>query len=48
MYLDYSHNQRLENNIKYFMDSDYLNENEAKYFTEILLEDIKNQGYHFD
>ena len=48
LYLDYSHDQRFEKNIEYFMDSDHLNENGAEYFTEILLEDIKNQGYHFD
>lgn len=45
LYLDYSHDKRFINNLDYFMDSDHLNEKGAKYFTKILLEDIKNKGY---
>ena len=40
LYLDYSHDQRFENNLEYFFDDDHLNEKGAKFFTEILLNDI--------
>ena len=47
LYLDYSHDKRFVNNLEYFMDSDHLNEKGAEYFTEILLFDLKSQGYDF-
>ena len=40
IYLDYSHNEKFENNLEYFMDDDHLNEKGAEYFTKILLKDI--------
>lgn len=40
-YLDYSHDERFSNNLEYFTDSDHLNEEGAKYFTEVLLNDIE-------
>lgn len=46
-YLDYSHDKRFENNLEYFSDDDHLNEKGAEYFTKILLDDIKKQGYNF-
>lgn len=48
VYLDYSHDSRFENNLEYFFDDDHLNEKGAKYFTEILLEDLKKLGYNID
>lgn len=48
IYLDYSHDSRFENNLEYFFDDDHLNEKGAKYFTEILLEDLKKLGYNID
>lgn len=48
IYLDYSHDERFENNLEYFIDGDHLNEKGAKYFTEILLEDLKKLGYNID
>lgn len=48
VYLDYSHDSRLENNLEYFFDDDHLNEKGAKYFTKILLEDLKKLGYNID
>ena len=47
LYLDYSHDKRFINNLEYFYDSDHLNEKGAEYFTEILLNDIKSDGYNF-
>lgn len=41
IYLDYSHDKRFTNNLEYFFDDDHLNEKGAKYFTNILLEDIE-------
>lgn len=41
-YLDYSHDKRFSKNLEYFTDSDHLNEEGAKYFTKILLNDIKS------
>lgn len=41
IFLDYSHDERFENNVEYFMDDDHLNEKGAEYFTKILLEDIE-------
>ena len=46
-YLDYSHDKRFEKNLDYFFDDDHLNERGAEYFTKILLDDIKKQGYNF-
>lgn len=48
VYLDYSHDSRFENNLEYFSDDDHLNEKGAKYFTEILLDDLKKLGYNID
>lgn len=48
VYLDYSHDSRFENNLEYFFDDDHLNEKGAKYFTEILLEDLKKLEYKID
>lgn len=48
VYLDYSHDERFENHLEYFFDDDHLNEKGAKYFTEILLEDLKKLGYEFE
>lgn len=48
IYLDYSHDERFEKNLEYFMDSDHLNEKGAEYFTGILLKDIKSCGYNID
>lgn len=48
IYLDYSHDKRFENNLEYFSDDDHLNEKGAKYFTEILLQDLKTMGYNID
>lgn len=48
VYLDYSHDERFENHLEYFFDDDHLNEKGAKYFTEILLEDLKKLGYKFE
>lgn len=48
VYLDYSHDSRFENNLEYFFDDDHLNEKGAKYFTEILLKDLKKLGYKID
>ena len=42
IYLDYSHDNRFENNFSLFYDDDHLNEKGAKIFTKILLNDIKN------
>lgn len=47
LYLDYSHDKRFENNLEYFFDDDHLNEKGAEYFTKILLNDIKSNGYNF-
>lgn len=47
LYLDYSHDERFENNLEYFSDDDHLNEKGVEYFTEILLNDIKKYGYDF-
>lgn len=41
-YIDYSHDKRFEEYYKYFLDDDHLNRSGAEYFTNILLEDIKN------
>ena len=43
IFLDYSHDKRFKNNVEYFMDDDHLNEKGAKYFTEILLNDINER-----
>lgn len=48
IYLDYSHDSRFENNLEYFFDDDHLNEKGAKYFTEILLKDLKKLEYKID
>lgn len=45
IYLDYSHDQRFENNLELFYDDDHLNEKGAEIFTNILLKDIENKGY---
>lgn len=47
-YLDYSHDGRFENHLEYFFDDDHLNEKGAKYFTEILLEDLKRIGFNIE
>lgn len=44
IYLDYSHDKRFEDKYEYFVNSDHLNEKGAKYFTKILMEDIKKYG----
>ncbi|MGL5125824.1 MAG: hypothetical protein ACRC6U_07525 [Fusobacteriaceae bacterium] len=43
LYLDYSHDFRFEKNLEYFFDVDHLNENGAKLFTEIMLNDLKEK-----
>lgn len=43
IFLDYSLDERFKNNVEYFMDDDHLNEKGAKYFTEILLNDINER-----
>ena len=48
VYLDYSHDERFENNLEYFYDDDHLNEKGAKYFTEILLGDLKRIGFNIE
>ena len=40
IYLDYSRDKRITNNLEYFSDGHHLNEKGAEYFTEILLNDI--------
>ncbi len=42
IYLDYSHDSRFIYNHKYFFDGNHLNKEGSKYFTKILLNDIKN------
>ena len=39
-YLDYSHDNRLSNNAKYFINSDHLNSSGQKVFSEFLFEDL--------
>ncbi|MGL4999563.1 MAG: hypothetical protein ACRC5T_11390, partial [Cetobacterium sp.] len=41
IYLDYSHDQRFENNLDLFSDDDHLNKKGAEIFTKIVLEDLK-------
>lgn len=48
IYLDYSHDERFENHLEYFFDDDHLNEKGAKYFTEILLEDLKRIEFNIE
>ena len=43
LFLDYSKDKRFIDNLEYFMDDDHLNEKGAKYFTEILLNDIEKR-----
>lgn len=43
IYLDYSHDQRFENNLELFYDDDHLNEKGAEIFTDILLKDIEKK-----
>lgn len=40
-YLDYSHDERFINSPEYFFDSSHLNLTGGKYFTEIILSDLK-------
>lgn len=47
LYLDYSHDKRFINNLEYFSDDDHLNEKGAEYFTQILLNDLRINGYSF-
>lgn len=42
-YLDYSHDQRFENNLELFSDDDHLNRTGAIKFTEILITDLKTK-----
>lgn len=42
-YLDYSHDDRFENNLELFLDTDHLNEKGADKFTEIILKDLKDK-----
>lgn len=46
VYLDYSHDERFENHLEYFFDDDHLNEKGAKYFTDILLEDLEKIDFN--
>ena len=39
-YYDYSHDERFSDNLIYFSDPDHLNEEGARYFMEILEEEI--------
>lgn len=48
VYLDYSHDIRFEKKLDYFADDDHLNEEGAKKFTSILLNDLKSNGYQID
>lgn len=40
-YLNYSKDERISPNIKFFKNSDHLNQNGAKYFSRILFQDLK-------
>lgn len=42
-YWDYSHDERLTNNIQLFVDTDHLNKNGAALFTNIILDKISKQ-----
>lgn len=39
-YYDYSHDERFETNLQYFGDADHLNPEGAKYFTNLIMEEI--------
>lgn len=43
-YLDYSHDERFQNNLNLFFDDDHLNEKGAEIFTEILLKDLNYES----
>ncbi|MGL4867400.1 MAG: hypothetical protein ACRC34_03875 [Cetobacterium sp.] len=45
IYLDYSHDERFENNLDLFADDDHLNKKGAEIFTKIVLEDLKSKGF---
>ncbi|MGL5903203.1 MAG: hypothetical protein ACRCZO_11005, partial [Cetobacterium sp.] len=45
IYLDYSHDERFENNLDLFYDDDHLNKKGAEIFTKIVLEDLKSKGF---
>lgn len=45
-YLDYSHDERFENNLDLFFDNDHLNKKGAKKFTKIVLDDLKGIGLY--
>ncbi|MGL5962438.1 MAG: hypothetical protein ACRCZ0_10895 [Cetobacterium sp.] len=45
IYLNYSHDERFENNLDLFADDDHLNKKGAEIFTKIVLEDLKSKGF---
>ena len=46
-YYDYSHDERFNENLEYFLDSDHLSEAAAVYFTDILWDEIEElQRFH--